>query len=62
MGDFNKKFAEVMQTIGMQVVDDNSKPMTKDELERYFNEHTIYEIDGKWLPSFRHLRQPKTQT
>ncbi len=48
MDNFNKRFAEVMQNIGMQVIGDNGKPMTKDELERFFNEHTIYEIDGKW--------------
>ena len=48
MDDFNRRFAEVMQAMEMQVVDDNGTPMTKDELERFFNEHTIYEIDGKW--------------
>lgn len=63
MDDFNKRFAEVMQTIGMQVVDDNDKPMTNDELERFFDEHTIYEIDGKWYTRssiflFGEMREP----
>lgn len=48
MDDFNRRFAEVAQTIGIQVVGNDGTPMTKDELVRFFDEHTIYEIDGKW--------------
>ncbi len=51
MDNFNKRFADVMQNIGMQVIGDNEMPMTKDELERFLMSIPYMRLMASGIPA-----------
>jgi len=48
MKQFNEKFADALQQIGIDIIDESGKKMTRDDVVKMFNARTLYEIEGKW--------------
>ena len=48
MDDFNEKFSAALQQAGISVISDTGEKMSREAITKMFNDHTVYEVAGKW--------------